>query len=188
MSDKSMSDKRIDELQAELETMSRREGALHVMLANYGFPTEPKALAGAIERERNANASRISELQSALEAKLDVGNYQCIVDMNSEGPLTFQAITKDRYRYFREMERAYSEMKDRFVELEVEVSRLKNNDLRAIPTVEKIQKELDGDGQQPPATPAEVIHAYLMFRCAPIVNRLRARVAELEAKIGEDEP
>lgn len=56
-------DKRINELQAELETQSRREGSLHVMLSNYGLPSEPKAFAGAIEREREANRSRIAELE-----------------------------------------------------------------------------------------------------------------------------
>lgn len=56
-------DKRIAELETELETQSRREGSLHVMLSNYGLPSEPKAFAGAIEREREANRSRIAELE-----------------------------------------------------------------------------------------------------------------------------
>jgi len=54
---------RIAELEAELEKQLRREGSLHVMLANCGLPSEPKALAGVVEREREANRARIAELE-----------------------------------------------------------------------------------------------------------------------------
>lgn len=58
---------RAKELEARLETQSRREAALHVMISNYNLPSEPKALAGAIEREREANRARISELEESLQ-------------------------------------------------------------------------------------------------------------------------
>jgi hypothetical protein len=51
---------RIDESNADL---SRKLGGLSAMLAAYGLPSEPKSLAGAIERERTANMERIAELE-----------------------------------------------------------------------------------------------------------------------------
>lgn len=71
------------------------------------------------EAERDAYDKRIAELEAevaqlrgAMEAKLDVGNYQCIVDMTSEGPLPYRAISKDRYDYLREAERERNRMVD----------------------------------------------------------------------------
>jgi hypothetical protein len=48
-------------------TLSRKLGGLSEMLAAYGLPSEPKALAGAIERERAANRDRIEYMESWLE-------------------------------------------------------------------------------------------------------------------------
>jgi len=79
--------KRIDELGTIVETneemvasLSRHLGGLSEMLAAYGLPSEPKALAGAIERERAANRDRIAELQAKLVRASKV------VDIDDDGP------------------------------------------------------------------------------------------------------
>jgi hypothetical protein len=58
--------KRIDELDESNASLSRHLGGLSTMLAAYGLPSEPKALAGAIERERTANRDRIAELEKPI--------------------------------------------------------------------------------------------------------------------------
>ncbi len=55
--------KRIAELDESNASLSRHLGGLSEMLAVCGLPSEPKALAGAIERERRANRERIAELE-----------------------------------------------------------------------------------------------------------------------------
>jgi len=71
--------KRIDELEsltksheAAIASLSRKLGGLSEMLAAYGLPSEPKALAGAIERERTANRERIAELEAKLAEAIDL--------------------------------------------------------------------------------------------------------------------
>ena len=59
-------DKLLAELDESNASLSRKLGGLSAMLAAYGLPSEPKALAGAIERERTANRERIAELQKEV--------------------------------------------------------------------------------------------------------------------------
>lgn len=54
-------------------SFSRKLGELSEMLAAYGLPSEPKALAGAIERERAANRNQIVELEKEVASLRIIG-------------------------------------------------------------------------------------------------------------------
>jgi len=59
-------DKRIADLDESMRRSHAKLGGLSEVLAAYGLPSEPKALAGAIERERSANRERIAELEKPI--------------------------------------------------------------------------------------------------------------------------
>lgn len=57
-------------------------------------------------------------IDDAKYSELRPGESQIVVDLNAEGSLGHQAITKERYAYFRDVERDRDELRDRLAKLE----------------------------------------------------------------------
>lgn len=87
---------------------------------------------------------------------------------------------KEQDKRARHAEQERDAFGERIAELEAEVAQLKSEDLTVIPTVAKIREQLTSDSD-----PAEAVHAYLVWRCAPVVSRLRARIERLDAQLKE---